>query len=418
MYHYLREDRMNRSKHDKSLKCIVFLVCVSSLLFAGPWPGTLPGVEIGSGLPAGYEPSGAVWHIQLHKFFTVWDNGMVSMMDYDGTNITTWSVYGDLEGICVANPQGDFVYVGVEGPDDGIAEFNVQTGQATRFFDLTPWMQSIDPNLGLEALTFVPDTASSEGGYFYAGLQQTGTIYMFELPILSSSSDTTVTFIDSIHTGLPGISGLDYNTEGGLLYAMWRFLHQLRVMSPDGSILTAWDLPGDSQEGVALWEGLTPGQAQIFVAEDNGEVWRYDFNSQCIITIIGNGSVNLVPDPPGYYGTTDTLTAIPDTGYQFVQWSGDLTGSENPAVLLMDYDKNVTATFESMRISEYATSEPIDPHKHLGTAIFSGPLTLPEGKKCKVFDITGRVVEPTNITRGIYFVEIDNEIVQKVVKIR
>jgi hypothetical protein len=135
MYHYLREDRMNRSKHDKSLKCIVFLVCVSSLLFAGPWPGTLPGVEIGSGLPAGYEPSGAVWHIQLHKFFTVWDNGMVSMMDYDGTNITTWSVYGDLEGICVANPQGDFVYVGVEGPDDGIAEFNVQTGQATRFFN-------------------------------------------------------------------------------------------------------------------------------------------------------------------------------------------------------------------------------------------------------------------------------------------
>jgi hypothetical protein len=107
------------------------------LVFAGPWPGTLPGVEIGSGLPAGYEPSGAVWHNQLNKLFTVWDNGLVSMMDYDGSNITNWSVAGDLEAICVADPYSDFVYVGVEGPDDGITEFNVQTEQATRFFDLT-----------------------------------------------------------------------------------------------------------------------------------------------------------------------------------------------------------------------------------------------------------------------------------------
>jgi len=50
--------------------------------------------------------------------------------------------------------------------------------------------------------------------------------------------------------------------------------------------------------------------------------------------------------------------------------------------------------------------------------IFSGPLQLPEGKKCKVFDITGRVVEPTNITRGIYFIEVDGKITRKVVKVR
>ncbi len=55
---------------------------------------------------------------------------------------------------------------------------------------------------------------------------------------------------------------------------------------------------------------------------------------------------------------------------------------------------------------------------NLGATIISGPLYLPEGKKCRVFDITGRVVEPTKITRGVYFVEIDNKIVQKVIKIR
>jgi YVTN family beta-propeller protein len=52
------------------------------------------------------------------------------------------------------------------------------------------------------------------------------------------------------------------------------------------------------------------------------------------------------------------------------------------------------------------------------TTLFSGPLQLPEGKECKVFDITGRVVEPTKITRGIYFIEIDGVVTQKVVKVR
>ncbi len=402
----------------KILKSILGLTFITSFVLAGPWPGTLPGTEIGSGLPAGYEPSGAIWHKQLNKFFTVWDNGMVSMMDYDGTNITNWSVSGDLEGICVHDPNSDFIYVGLERPDDGIKEFNVTTGQVTRFFDLTPWMQSVDPNLGLEALTFVPDSSSSERGYFYAGLQETGTIYIFELPIISSSTDTTVTFIDSIHNGLPGISGLHYKIEQGLLYAMWSYGHQLRVMLLDGTIVVAWDLPGDSQEGVALWEGLSPGQGQIFVAEDAGEVWRYDFNSACTITIIGSGSVDLIPDPPSYYGTNDTLTAIPDTGYQFVQWSGDMTGSDNPAVLFMDYDKDVTATFEYVGISEYPINEPVKPDKYLGATLFSGSLFLPADKSCRVFDVTGQVVTPQYTKPGVYFIEIDNRIVQKVIKVR
>jgi hypothetical protein len=53
-----------------------------------------------------------------------------------------------------------------------------------------------------------------------------------------------------------------------------------------------------------------------------------------------------------------------------------------------------------------------------GTTIFSGPLLLPEGENCRVFDITGRVVMPDKIKPGIYFVEVDGQIIKKVVKIR
>lgn len=53
-----------------------------------------------------------------------------------------------------------------------------------------------------------------------------------------------------------------------------------------------------------------------------------------------------------------------------------------------------------------------------GATIFSGPLLLPEGKKCRVYDITGSVVERDKMKPGIYFLEIDNKIVQKVIKVR
>ena len=53
-----------------------------------------------------------------------------------------------------------------------------------------------------------------------------------------------------------------------------------------------------------------------------------------------------------------------------------------------------------------------------GATIFSGPLLLPEGKECKVFDITGRVIIPDKMKPGIYFIEIDGQITQKVVKVR
>ncbi len=60
----------------------------------------------------------------------------------------------------------------------------------------------------------------------------------------------------------------------------------------------------------------------------------------------GGGSVALDP-PGGTYnaGTMVTLTATPNSGYQFSGWSGDLSGSTNPATIAMNGNKNVTATF-------------------------------------------------------------------------
>ncbi|MBN1129462.1 MAG: T9SS type A sorting domain-containing protein, partial [Chitinispirillaceae bacterium] len=59
-----------------------------------------------------------------------------------------------------------------------------------------------------------------------------------------------------------------------------------------------------------------------------------------------NGSVTKVPDLPQYdSNTVVTLTPVPDAGYHFTSWSGDLTGSGNPDSIVMDGSKSVTAGF-------------------------------------------------------------------------
>ncbi|MDH4212133.1 MAG: T9SS type A sorting domain-containing protein [candidate division WOR-3 bacterium] len=54
----------------------------------------------------------------------------------------------------------------------------------------------------------------------------------------------------------------------------------------------------------------------------------------------------------------------------------------------------------------------------LGATIVRGPLPLPSNKEFKVFDISGREVTPHNLRPGIYFIEIENDVVQKVIKVR
>jgi hypothetical protein len=77
-----------------------------------------------------------------------------------------------------------------------------------------------------------------------------------------------------------------------------------------------------------------------FVA-DNGPV-------ALTVSATTNGTVTMSPAMPsgGYArGTVVTLTAVPAVGYDFVAWSGALTGSVNPSPLTMDAAKTVGATF-------------------------------------------------------------------------
>ncbi|NOR18229.1 T9SS type A sorting domain-containing protein [candidate division WOR-3 bacterium] len=98
------------------------------------------------------------------------------------------------------------------------------------------------------------------------------------------------------------------------------------------------------------WTGGLTGNnnPDTVIMDDDITVKAYFLTINCTLTVyvIGNGSVNKEPDLPVYpRGTPVELTAIPDSGWIFNHWSGNLWGSQNPDTIIMDGDKILTAHF-------------------------------------------------------------------------
>jgi len=64
------------------------------------------------------------------------------------------------------------------------------------------------------------------------------------------------------------------------------------------------------------------------------------------INTSGSGSVSRDDNGPYEYGDVVELTAVPATGWHFVNWTGDLTGTENPKSITLNGNRTVTAVFE------------------------------------------------------------------------
>jgi hypothetical protein len=221
------------------------------------------GRDVGSGLPPGFEPSGGAWQPRLQRVVLVGDEGTIASMDVDGGSVRIWSLPGDLEGICIAEPESDRVYVAVERPAS-IVEFDLAGGRVVRRFPLPGLTNASHPNKGLEALTFVPDPGDPEGGVFWAGLQSDGSIRMLSLPLRSNRTSTAVRETGSFTpvSGAKDLSGLDWDPSTKTIWAVYDKENLLVVLDRSGRVQATWNLPHEGQEGIAV----TPDW--IFIAED------------------------------------------------------------------------------------------------------------------------------------------------------
>lgn len=256
-----------------------------------PFPGRIPGVNISWNLPGDFEPSGALWHHGLNRLLIVHDNGAIAAVNRGGGDVRVWRCPGDVEAITAIDTQDTVVFVGIERPD-AIKAFDLDAEAFVGSWDLTPWMRG-EENRGLEALTFVPDEhlpifpqynlgrGSRYGtpGFFYAGLEADGRIYVFDIDL---DRDDEVGHVATF-TPMPGrvgISGLHFHEPTGLVYALYNSVDRIAVMLPSAVVLYDWEMPRGYVEGITILPSCRGPDGQpgfLFLTDDTGPVWRFDF---------------------------------------------------------------------------------------------------------------------------------------------
>jgi hypothetical protein len=275
----------------------LFTATIGLQAHAVPFPANTS-LDIGAGLPTNFEPSGGAWQTVQQKLYVVGDNGAIASMNADGTGLTTWNHVGDWEGVAVAQPSTNLIYVVNEG-NGVIREFDTSTGVLGRSFNLTaPTSTAIGvtplsaadldalvdggDGTGTESLAFVPNLSDPEGGLFYAGSQENGTIYQYRLALSGGSNLTYMGKLKTWPAGDNDLSGLEWDWQHNLLLAVWDSSSLIRALSPSGTILAEWTVPGGSNDE----EGIAYNGTYLFISEDpaaDRDVIRYsssDFNAQ------------------------------------------------------------------------------------------------------------------------------------------
>lgn len=261
----------------KKLLSLLLILLSLQLVSATAWPADA-GVDIHSNLPAGYEPSGVVWHPHYNSLFLVSDGGLLSKMNLDGTNVVNWNVPGDLEGVTITSADSEFVYVLVEYPY-ALIKFNPATGQSIRSVSLTGVIPAtVNTNSGLEGVTFVPNgyhpyANSSTGGLFYVGVQETGAINVVDVDFVAGTARLVSSFVPVAGRG--DIAGLNFNTQTNTLSVLYDANNLLREITVNNALLNEYDVPGFDQEGVTIIQSCPNARTTLVIAEDSGRVMKY-----------------------------------------------------------------------------------------------------------------------------------------------
>jgi allophanate hydrolase subunit 2 len=125
-----------------------------------------------------------------------------------------------------------------------------------------------------------------------------------------------------------------------------------------GSVVTLEAAPDAGYE-FGGWSGdLTGSESPTTITVDADKAIGAAFTQlQHTLSLTGsNGQVkvNGTPQPLPWsdsfsWGTVVTLEAVPEAGYEFGGWSGDLSGNESPTTITVDADKAIGAAFTQLQ---------------------------------------------------------------------
>jgi endo-1,4-beta-xylanase len=203
---------------------------------------------------------------------------------------------------------------------------------------------TLNPSGGVYvAGTTVTLTAVASSGWVFSGWG--GSLTGSQNPatiVMDSSKTVTANFVRSSYTltvniNPSGAGSVTLNPSGGVYVAGTTVT--LTAVANSGWVFSSWS------------GSLTGSQNPATIVMDSSKTVTANFvRSSYTLTVninpSGAGSVTLNPSGGVYVaGTTVTLTAVASSGWVFSGWSGSLTGSQNPATIVMNSSKTVTANF-------------------------------------------------------------------------
>jgi hypothetical protein len=135
-----------------------------------------------------------------------------------------------------------------------------------------------------------------------------------------------------------------YTMEVG---AEWQQIGTSMRVASGGTACVPW--PGRNPETEYEWYVTAADSSHT----TTGPTWSFTTIGQVALTVnvIGGGTVTKLPDQPAYdLGAPVQLTAEPFLGYEFLEWSGDAGGNDNPLIVVMDAPKTITGTFRDSAV--------------------------------------------------------------------
>ena len=151
--------------------------------------------------------------------------------------------------------------------------------------------------------------------------------YGIQIKEMHGSKNTLFEFLDNdIQTWKGG--ALDLQVKWGI--------YRSRTSLGGGTVFT------DLQDEVILYDNF-----DIKYINDNSPI-TFDSPKVALSTNSINGSILTNPSVIANSHELNSqvnLTAVPDNGYEFEKWEGDISGNENPKTIVMDSEKSVTAVF-------------------------------------------------------------------------
>jgi uncharacterized protein (TIGR02145 family)/uncharacterized repeat protein (TIGR02543 family) len=176
---------------------------------------------------------------------------------------------------------------------------------------------------------------------------------------MTSPTGTSVSYVDG--------AMFKMGTAAVTLYAKWvrKATYTLTISSvngtvtksPDaavydsGTVVTLTPVPSDNYH-FSGWSGALAGTtnpATITMNSDKSVTAGFEVNPPNTFTltvVASNGAVKKTPDLPQYdSGSTVGLKATANTGYRFVNWSGDATGTTDSTTVVINKGKSITANF-------------------------------------------------------------------------